>query len=55
MKGGGKWGRGGGKWGERGSEVGIGYPPVHPLLNVTVESPCHKGYNGGGIKLSTIW
>ena len=28
--GGGKWGRGG-KLGERGREVGIGYPPVHPL------------------------
>ena len=24
--------RGGGKWGERGREVGIGYPPVHPLI-----------------------
>ena len=23
--------KGGGKWGERGREVGIGYPPVHPL------------------------
>ena len=29
---GGSGGRGGGKWGERGREVGIGYPPVHPLL-----------------------
>ena len=28
--GGGKWGRGKGM-GERGREVGIGYPPVHPL------------------------
>ena len=46
LTGGGKWGwrgrevggegegsggRGGGKRGERGREVGIGYPPVHPL------------------------
>ena len=23
--------KGGGKWGETGREVGIGYPPVHPL------------------------
>ena len=31
--------RGGGKRGERGREVGIGYPPVHPLLNhsITIE------------------
>ena len=33
-KGGGKWGKGGGKWGERGRELGMGYPPVHPLLEV---------------------
>ena len=30
-----KWegsgGEGGGKWGERGRELGMGYPPVHPL------------------------
>ena len=31
-EGGGKWGRRGGKWGERGRELGMGYPPVHPLL-----------------------
>ena len=32
-EGGGKWGGGGGgKWGERGRELGMGYPPVHPLL-----------------------
>ena len=30
-EGGGKWGEGGGKWGERGRELGMGYPPVHPL------------------------
>ena len=30
-KGEGSWGEGGGKWGERGRELGIGYPPVHPL------------------------
>ena len=34
MEGEGSGGRGGGKWGERGREAGIGYPPVHPLLNV---------------------
>ena len=26
--------KGGGKWGERGREVGVGYPPVHPLQEV---------------------
>ena len=26
--------KGGGKWGERGGEVGVGYPPVHPLIYV---------------------
>ena len=31
LEGEGSGGRGGGKWGERGREVGIGYPPVHPL------------------------
>ena len=30
-KGEGSGGEGGGKWGERGRELGIGYPPVHPL------------------------
>ena len=30
--------KGGGKWGERGREVGVGYPPVHPLNNGRV---CH--------------
>ena len=50
LTGGGKWGwrgrevggegegsggRGGGKWGER--EVGIGYPPVHPLKQIQLE------------------
>ena len=34
----GRGGRGGGKWGERGREVGIGYPPVHPLLTVILLS-----------------
>ena len=49
LTGGGKWGwrgrevggegegsggRGGGKRGERGREVGIGYPPVHPLYTM---------------------
>ena len=26
--------KGGGKWGERGREVGVGYPPVHPLIEM---------------------
>ena len=30
-KGEGSGGEGGGKWGERGRELGMGYPPVHPL------------------------
>ena len=34
LEGEGSGGRGGGKWGERGREVGVGYPPVHPLMNV---------------------
>ena len=29
--------KGGGKWGERGREVGIGYPPVHPLFSLWSE------------------
>ena len=33
--GGGKWGRRGREVGERGRELGMGYPPVHPLLNKT--------------------
>ena len=32
LEGEGSGGRGGGKWGERGREVGVGYPPVHPLF-----------------------
>ena len=32
-KGEGSGGEGGGKWGERGRELGMGYPPVHPLDN----------------------
>ena len=28
----GSGGKGGGKWGERGRELGMGYPPVHPLV-----------------------
>ena len=31
-KGEGSGGKGGGKWGERGRELGMGYPPVHPLV-----------------------
>ena len=34
----GSGGKGGGKWGERGRELGIGYPPVHPLIDITEES-----------------
>ena len=34
LEGEGTGGRGGGKWVERGREVGIGYPPVHPLFIV---------------------
>ena len=30
-KGEGSGGEGGGKWGKRGRELGMGYPPVHPL------------------------
>ena len=33
-KGEGSGGEGGGKWGERGRELGMGYPPVHPLVHV---------------------
>ena len=33
-KGEGSGGDGGGKWGERGRELGMGYPPVHPLCYV---------------------
>ena len=32
-KGEGSGGEGGGKWGKRGRELGMGYPPVHPLIN----------------------
>ena len=32
-KGEGSGGEGGGKWGERGRELGMGYPPVHPLID----------------------
>ena len=32
-KGEGSGGEGGGKWGKRGRELGMGYPPVHPLFN----------------------
>ena len=31
-KGEGGGGKGGGKWGERGRELGMGSPPVHPLI-----------------------
>ena len=37
-KGEGSGGKGGGKWGERGRELGMGYPPVHPLKN---RKGCH--------------
>ena len=35
-KGEGTGGKGGGNWGERGRELGMGYPPVHPLKANTV-------------------
>ena len=38
VEGGGKWGRRGGKWGERGRELGMGYPPVHPLKYSNIKS-----------------
>ena len=31
---GGSGGEGGGNWGERGRVLGMGYPPVHPLLTL---------------------
>ena len=34
-KGEGSGGDGGGKWGERGRELGMWYPPVHPLILCT--------------------
>ena len=34
-KGEGSGGEGVGKWGERGRELGMGYPPVHPLTTTT--------------------
>ena len=36
-KGEGSGGEGGGKWGERGRELGMGYPPVHPLIVVITD------------------
>ena len=36
-KGEGSGGKGGGKWGERGRELGMGYPPVHPLLKTYLQ------------------
>ena len=36
-KGEGSGGEGGGKWGERGRELGMGYPPVHPLLTLMID------------------
>ena len=38
-KGEGSGGKGGGKWGERGKELGMGYPPVHPLFTMTPSWP----------------
>ena len=35
-KGEGSGGKGGGNLGERGRELGMGYPPVHPLQSGTV-------------------
>ena len=60
VKGEGSGGKGGGKWVERGRELGIGYPPVHPLLLHTGQCKRTGGcYNelvvaffitGGGVK-----
>ena len=36
-KGEGSGGEGGGNWGERGRELGMGYPPVHPLTIAQLE------------------
>ena len=44
-RGGGKWVKGGGKWGERGREVGVGYPPVHPLYNGKMASNARSSFN----------
>ena len=36
--------KGGGKWGERGREVGIGFPPVHPLnYGTNISAHCEGG------------
>ena len=43
-KGEGSRGEGGGNWGERGRELGMGYPPVHPLH-----------YGGSQIKTGTAY
>ena len=40
-KGEGSGGEGGGKWGERGRELGMGYPPVHPLTMNEIKWPNH--------------
>ena len=36
----GSGGEGGGKWGERGRELGMGYPPVHPLCYASGDFVC---------------
>ena len=41
LEGEGSGGRGGGKRGERGREVGIGYPPVHPLSTHRQTEACN--------------
>ena len=50
-KGEGSGGKGGGKWGERGRELGMGYPPVHPLLKaLTLYMVVHLQSNGGTLR-----
>ena len=43
----GSGGRGGGKWGERGREVGIGYPPVHPLIFGVILKATNSSFQKG--------
>ena len=43
QKGEGSGGEGGGKWGERERELGMGYPPVHPLYTSHFEVKFTEG------------
>ena len=42
-KGEGSGGEGGGKWGQMGRELGMGYPPVHPLNECTGHNRLQTG------------